>query len=142
MNERFEKAFGEGWSVFEHVVRKRLASLKGSREPVRRELHGAMDRSLRQLQVSRFSGISADLFETHRSIIVRVLLPEQVSPRSVKLTLDEMKLMISGIPGKRQKILRLPSPVLSKRPRKQFRDGILEIRLQKPAAGQERKKKK
>lgn len=110
MNERFEKAFGEGWSVFEHVVRNRLASLKGSRRTLPRELYGAMDRSLKQLHVSRFSGISADLFETHRSVIVRVLLPEQVSPRSVKLTLEEMRLIISGIPGKRQKVLRLPSP--------------------------------
>jgi HSP20 family molecular chaperone IbpA len=134
MKPPFEKAFGDGWSVLERVLRRKLQTHKAAVEsssPLKRELHSAFTRSLKQLQGSRFCAVSTDVFETHRSIIVRILLPEQVSPRSVKCLLESNRVTISGIPGKKQKILSLPAPVSSKRPKQLYRDGILELRMTK-----------
>lgn len=143
MKPPFEKAFGDGWSVFERVVRRKLAAHKHRQEsasPVKKELRGALDRSLQQLQLSRFSGISADVFETHRSVIVRILLPEEAVPRSVRCTLSCSRITISGVPGKKPKTVSLPAPVSSKRPKRLYRDGILELHFTKESESKPKKK--
>lgn len=71
-----------------------------------------------------------DLFETHRSVIVRLRLPDDVRPRELEMSVSCHKVRIKLPSGGRQ-VIPLPNAVNPKRARSLFRNGILELRLPK-----------
>ncbi len=136
MNEDFDKKFREGWSLFESKLRNKLREWKleaQRNEPptVNPQLREFLENALKQFQGARFSGLSYHVFETHRSVFVRLALPEEVSPHLARIVAEKNRLHISGIPGKAEETIILPVPVLSQKGRAVFKDGILEIALAK-----------
>jgi HSP20 family molecular chaperone IbpA len=129
MNSTNERAFGRGWQTFEQIMRKSLAAMKAEEKVHRSVLH-VVEHSLKQMRTSRFSALPIDVLETHRSVIVRVLLPDHVSPDLVHLRNDGQRLHISGIPDKKKETVRLPVHV-RKRYKTLFNEGILEISMRK-----------
>ena len=69
-----------------------------------------------------------DVFETHRSVIVRIRLPADLDPRELEMAISCHKLRIK-LPSGQKQMIALPKAVNPKRVRTTFRDGILELRL-------------
>jgi HSP20 family molecular chaperone IbpA len=131
----FEKAFRDGWKSFENVVRKNLKRLKEHNTH-----HPAQDMaetSLKKLYASRFSGITADIFETHKSVVARILLPEGMNPHSINITHDRSRLYISGVPGKRDEVFALPEQVRRKRSKAIYSSGVVEVWMKKRKAARQ-----
>lgn len=76
------------------------------------------------------ASLSYDLFETHRSVIIRLHIPKDVSPHKVRASVNRRKVRIELPSGKRQEI-RLEKPVNPKRSHAVYKEGILEVRMPK-----------
>lgn len=75
------------------------------------------------------SRFRADLFETHRSLIARVRLPDQAVGQTRTLV-SRQRLRIEWPPdGKRE--IALSKPVNPKRSRARLKDGVLEVHMPK-----------
>lgn len=71
-----------------------------------------------------------DLFETHRNLIVRARLPEDVSPNDVRTSVNRRKVRIEWSKGKKQDIV-LEQRIDPTRTRAKYKDGILELHMPK-----------
>lgn len=74
--------------------------------------------------------IGYDLFETHRSVILRLRLPEGMNPREPELSISSHKVRIR-LPSGEKQVIPLPKAVNPRQARTTYRDGILELRLPK-----------
>lgn len=90
-----------------------------------------MEKSLQHIETSRFSGLTYDLFETHRSVVIRLLLPHNTDPRHVVIENKRAGIRISGVPGKNSEMIHLPAPVMKRSGKAALVGRILEIRLMK-----------
>lgn len=75
--------------------------------------------------------VDYEVFETHRSIFVRVRVPADVSPRSLRFYANSRKLRIEN--GEHTEEIMLPSEVNPDRTIARFDQNVLEIRLPKVA---------
>lgn len=71
------------------------------------------------------------LFETHKSVIVRIKLPHSVNPELLRLYVGATSLRIEGFPNLLEKKVQLPCEVNRVGIRSTFKDEILEIRMVK-----------
>ncbi|CAG5091821.1 MAG: hypothetical protein C6W55_02235 [Thermobacillus sp.] len=76
------------------------------------------------------SALNYDTFETHRSVIVRLRLPEDLNPRELEMSISCHKVRIKLPSGVKQEIP-LPKAVSPRKARTTFKGGILELRLPK-----------
>ena len=88
---------------------------------------------IKELLPNSLMNINYNLFETHRSIFVRIRLPNKTSPKAVKLSVNSRRLKIS-LNGKSEVVL-LPHDVDADQCTATFKDGILELRLPKSEDG-------
>jgi len=139
--------FRFGWKTFERLVRKRLdgGRFGGVRSKVGYERVGAAGRpdavweksvraSLGFLERHRASGFTWDVFETFRSILVRVTLPERDGGRTPRIMIDATSITLADYDGKLDETIPLPCPVRTRRPEARIADNVLEIRLRKRRA--------
>lgn len=88
--------------------------------------------NLPKVNITPNSAVDSDVFETHKSVIVRVTVPKAVNPNLIRVWINTHHVRIEGIPDTRQKhTIALPAPVLAKSGRAVFKDGVLEIRIPK-----------
>lgn len=79
------------------------------------------------------------IFETHKSVIVRILLPNSVNPELLRVYVGATSLRVEGFPNRTEKNVQLPCEVNRVGIRSSFKDGILEIRtMKKRSSDQER----
>lgn len=71
-----------------------------------------------------------DLFETHRSVIVRCSIPKDTSPYDYKPSVNRRNLRIRT-PSDDNVDIPLPKPVVPSSSKATYRDGVLEIRMPK-----------
>jgi len=71
-----------------------------------------------------------DTFETHRSVIVRLRLPDGIHPRELETAISCHKVRIK-LPSGTKQVIPLPKAVNPRRARTSFKNGILELRLPK-----------
>jgi HSP20 family molecular chaperone IbpA len=76
------------------------------------------------------NALSYDTFETHRSVIVRLRLPDGLNPRELELSTSCHKVRVKQPSGAKQEIP-LPKAVSPRKARTSFKNGILELRLPK-----------
>lgn len=69
------------------------------------------------------------LYETHKSIIVRIKLPPSLNPELLRVYAGATSLRIEGLPDDSEKKVRLPCEVKSIGIRSSYKDGILEVRM-------------
>jgi HSP20 family molecular chaperone IbpA len=124
--------FRNGWKSFEGVVRRKLETIQRSPSAGNEyEWDRLFQESLHALERHRASGYTWDIFQTFRSVIVRVYLPKGSPQKLPKLILDERSLTLSGIPGKLDETIELPVPISPRKPQAVYAKGIVEIRIRK-----------
>ena len=78
------------------------------------------------------SGLNAEMFETHDFVFVRVPLKDEALLKQMKLFYTSNQVIIEHIPDLSDKhTLVLPATVKRKGAAANYRDGVLELRLQK-----------
>lgn len=81
---------------------------------------------------SETSDLSETVFETHSHIYIRIPIPEEEWLKKMKIFHTSNQSIIQGIPNDEDKhVIPLPSLVRKKGAFAQYKDNILEIRLQK-----------
>ena len=76
------------------------------------------------------SKLNYDVVETHRSIILRLHVPEDISPHEVRMSLDAHLVRIALPSGDKQDIT-LKKPVNPKRATARYKNRILELIMPK-----------
>ncbi|MEX2414956.1 MAG: Hsp20/alpha crystallin family protein [Paenibacillaceae bacterium] len=80
-----------------------------------------------------------NIFETHKSVIVRIQLPNSLNPELLRVYVRAASLRVEGFPNQTEKKVQLPCEVNTVGIRSSFKDGILEIRMvKKRSSDQER----
>ncbi len=69
------------------------------------------------------------LYETHKSIIVHIKLPNSLNPELLRVYAGAASIRIEGFPDKVEKKVRLPCEVKRNGIRSSYKDGILEVRM-------------
>jgi hypothetical protein len=78
------------------------------------------------------TGLNADMFETHDFVFVRLPLKDEAMLKQMKLFYTSNQVIIEHIPDLSDKhTLVLPATVKRKGAAANYRDGVLELRLQK-----------
>jgi HSP20 family molecular chaperone IbpA len=78
------------------------------------------------------TGLNADIYETHSSVICRIRVPEGADIYSIRVWVHSRHLKLEGLPGKRQsRTIALPATVNSKTCSAIFKNGVLEIKMAK-----------
>ncbi|TLS53619.1 hypothetical protein FE782_04930 [Paenibacillus antri] len=75
--------------------------------------------------------LSYELFQTHRHIIVRFVVPERIKPRQLRVYAAVQRLRIEGLPNGAKQTVALPALVYSDTARALFKDGVLQVKLMK-----------
>jgi len=101
-------------------------------EIVQQSVSKIIDRELKSKMPNSMFGrtLSCDIFETHRSVIVRIRVPEGVNPRELDVAISSHKVRIKQ-PSGEKRVIALPRAVNPRRARSMYKDGILELRLPK-----------
>ncbi|WP_199623242.1 Hsp20/alpha crystallin family protein [Paenibacillus alkalitolerans] len=124
--------FRAGWKSFERMLRRKLNAVQNSHSV--NDDYGwtrLFEDSLERLERMRVSGLTSDVFETHRSVIVRIHLPQYAAEHRPNISVSPREITISGIPGKMDEKIKLPCIVTPGRNKAALSKGILEIRLRK-----------
>lgn len=133
--EEFEQLLGQSLPFFKEGSfdpwMKHLSKLKDM-SWIEKHLKEAVQQSLsaNASQTGRVY-LQADVFETHRSVIVRMNIPKSVNPRALQLFISTSKLRIEGLPGGKKQTISLPAPVLIQRTSVKYKDSVLEVRARK-----------
>ncbi|TLS50153.1 hypothetical protein FE782_20990 [Paenibacillus antri] len=130
-----DRRFRNGWKSFEGMIRRKIQSVRNS--PSARneyEWDRLMGEALAYLERHRASGYTWECFETFKSVIVRVTMPSDGADKLPRLRLDDRTLTLTGIPGKLDETIELPAAVVPRKPRAEYADGVVEIRLRKQSA--------
>jgi hypothetical protein len=75
-------------------------------------------------------GGSPEVFETHRSVLVRLSVPESMEARNIRIFASSRQVAFEGIRQNKIKVP-LPSAVSVKSAKAKLKNGILEVRLRK-----------
>lgn len=80
---------------------------------------------------AKTSSFTYNVFETHRSLIVRIRLSSDTNPRMVRLVASPAEIRVTGLPEGEDKTVRLPMPVRIDGAKALCKKQIIEITLQK-----------
>lgn len=83
-----------------------------------------------ETSTAKAPNLQTEIFETHRNVIVKLMVPDHIHPRDLQLFVNSSQLKIEGH-GQSTQFVRLPTPVQSQYSKAEFRDGILQIQLRK-----------
>lgn len=72
-----------------------------------------------------------EVFETHSSVIVRVMIPEEVQVRNVRVYAGSMQVKLEQDPTRRKMFISLPTEVLASSVKASVKNRVLEIRCPK-----------
>ncbi|WP_309120451.1 Hsp20/alpha crystallin family protein [Paenibacillus sp.] len=75
--------------------------------------------------------LSYELFQTHRHIIVRFVVPERIKARQLRVYAAVQRLRVEGLPNGGKQTVALPALVYADTARALFKDGVLQIKLMK-----------
>ncbi|PYI55454.1 Hsp20/alpha crystallin family protein [Paenibacillus flagellatus] len=78
--------------------------------------------------------VACSVFETHRAIIARIRLSPDVDPRAVRLFAYSHELKVTGLPGEREKTIKLPVPVRVDGTKAVCRQRVVEVTMPKEEA--------
>jgi len=78
--------------------------------------------------------LSYELFQTHRHVIVRLIVPERMKPRRLRIFAGVQRLRIEGLPNEGKQTVELPALVYADTARALFKDGVLQVKLMKRPA--------
>lgn len=127
--------FRAGWKRFERLLRDKLGSIPRSASATQPfEWERWIGDALEALEKHRASGYTYDIFETFRSVIVRIRLPSDYEGRLPRIHVLPRNIVVSGFPGKLDETIQLPAPVRATKPRAEYANGIVEVRLRKRTA--------
>jgi HSP20 family molecular chaperone IbpA len=79
--------------------------------------------------------LQTEVFETHRNVIARIRIPDNIEPRKLQVFVSLYHLKIEGPEGKKHTI-ELPATVDSRACKAVFRDGVLQVQMRKQARGE------
>ena len=91
----------------------------------------AFMQSMPSKTVSSSIPLTHQLFETHKSVIVKVQVPKSVNVHDIRLYVGATSLRIEGLPNQEHKKIQLPCEVKSTGIRSSFKDHVLEVRMVK-----------
>jgi len=134
---RGSSGFSEGWKLCVNLIRRRLAIHRtaqresGALSRAGEAVYGAAERALAHLQASARGGIGSEVFETHRSCIVRLYLPEGMSPEELHIQIEPTQVTVSADGLLQADMIRLPAPVWSRNGKRIYHNGVLELKLRK-----------
>jgi HSP20 family molecular chaperone IbpA len=78
------------------------------------------------------TGLNADIYETHTSVICRIRVPADADIYSIRVWVHSRHLKLEGLPGKRHtQTIALPASVNSKSCSAIFKKDVLEIKMAK-----------
>lgn len=80
---------------------------------------------------SKYSAITCNLFETHRSLIVRVRLSMDAEPKNTRIFVSPNEVNVIGLPGGEERTVKLPTPVRVDGAKAVCKNRIVEITLPK-----------
>ncbi|CAH0120564.1 MULTISPECIES: hypothetical protein [unclassified Paenibacillus] len=75
--------------------------------------------------------LSCEVFETHHFVFVRIRIPKQINPKSLRIFLNTFQVKIEGLPGGREQMIKLPAPVVSMESRALYKEPYLQIKIPK-----------
>lgn len=142
MKDQLTSEQWEQWDAFEkmmvqafpflpkHFLREGIADSNWISDTVQNAINRYIDREMKaKFPYSVFGRtLGYDVFETHRSVIVRIRLPSDIHPRELDTAISCHKVRIR-LPSGETQVIALPRAVNPKRARALFRNGILELRL-------------
>ena len=132
----------EQWDAFEnmmlqafpflpkHFTRGGIADSNWLSDVVQNTINRYIDQEMKSKFPQSIFGrtLGHDVFETHRSVIVRIRLPADIHPRELDMAISCHKVRIK-LPSGEQQVIALPRAVNPKRARATFREGVLELRM-------------
>ncbi|RKN86400.1 Hsp20/alpha crystallin family protein [Paenibacillus ginsengarvi] len=80
---------------------------------------------------SKTSSFTYNVFETHRSLIVRIRLSSETNPRTVRIVASTTEVKVTGLPDGEDKTVKLPMPVRIDGAKALCKKQIIEITLPK-----------
>ncbi|TMV52173.1 hypothetical protein FE783_04305 [Paenibacillus mesophilus] len=80
---------------------------------------------------SKLSSAASNVFETHHAVIVRIRLSADVVPHHIRLHASPNEIVVSGLPGDEDKLVKLPAVIRVEGAKAICKQGILEITLPK-----------
>jgi hypothetical protein len=81
------------------------------------------------------SGVSTEVFETHRQVIAKIKLPSKENARALQVLVRSDTIKLIGLAGGEPLLIRLPAPVVARSARARFRERVLEVYVQKRKKG-------
>jgi len=78
--------------------------------------------------------LAYELFQTHRHVIVRFVVPGRINPRRLRVFAGIQRLRIEGLPNEGKQTVALPALVYADTARALFKDGVLQVKLMKRAS--------
>jgi HSP20 family molecular chaperone IbpA len=131
------------WARFEEWMTRAFPFLKDDLRlgnmmhvpfPVGKMVQDALDRAFVSVAAARKPAVPGmsriELFETHRHLIARILLPGGVKSSQVRTRIGSHRLRVEWPPDVRREVP-LNKPVNPRRARAAVKNGILEVRMPK-----------
>jgi HSP20 family molecular chaperone IbpA len=75
--------------------------------------------------------LSAEIFETHQSVIAKIKIPSQLQPKDLRVWVNANHIKIEKSPEGKEQILNLPCSVDPNGKKAIYKKGILQIRIPK-----------
>ena len=82
-------------------------------------------------KTSRASGVAWNFFETHRTLLVKIMLSGQIDPFNVRIFASPTELLITGLTGEEEKRIKLPVLIRLEGARAICQNRIIELSLPK-----------
>ncbi|MEF3307626.1 Hsp20/alpha crystallin family protein [Paenibacillus sp. GYB004] len=76
---------------------------------------------------------SAEVFETHNSVIVKISIPDQTQAKNARVKVGANVVKLEGLPGKGSQLIKLGSAVIESSCKAVYKDGVLQLHLRKRA---------
>ncbi|MCZ8518838.1 MULTISPECIES: Hsp20/alpha crystallin family protein [Paenibacillus] len=76
----------------------------------------------------------SELFDTHKSVIVKVHIPDRAQARQLRLMLSASEIRLENLPDNNSQTIRLASPVVPGSCKAVYRHGVLQLHLRKQAS--------
>lgn len=74
---------------------------------------------------------SIDLFETHRSVIAKIIVPNRRILKSLSIRVNEEHMKVSGFRHKEIQTIRFPTFVIPSTAKAVYKNGVLQVQIRK-----------
>jgi HSP20 family molecular chaperone IbpA len=73
----------------------------------------------------------SDVFETLKSVIVKVPIPDNMNPSEIQVFIKSDQVKLEGLPDRKSTVIKLPCMVIPKSGIVRFKRGVLQISIRK-----------